>query len=468
MAKKKTAFVKGNDAMMSTFSFQKVYPEPKYTIKSGRNWIDFGHDNLLPVYLKRLLDYSPTHASILRGTSLFAVGDGMKTPVDPILMDLFLNDAASNSNGFTQNTMNDILPKIITDGLVYGAFSLKLNWSKDRSTIASYEYLDVSHVRMDVDEKKVWISSDWKQNQKEKYTPVSYPKFSLDEKVKNSDPMQVLYVKMPNNYNECYAKPAYWASREAIETDQELATYNLNRLRNAFFVSCIIKYPIKPSPEQRDELYEQLEDFYTGSEQAAKAMVLFGEGVEFEKFDPSVSPDDFKWIKETAVQDIKVVHQVCGRGDIFGINQGQGVTFSSNDDLKNEFNVYSKTVIRPIQKTIEDTFNSIARINGADLTEKFEIETFKLFDEMAKEKSDTNPTESKSAPVQDLAMNGAQVTAFVDIGVKANSKELNQKAAAAIIRSSFPSVSEAAIADVVSEAEEEVVDPNAPIIPPVQ
>lgn len=457
---------------MSTFKFKNVYPEPKYTIRSGRNWIDFGHDNLLPAYLKKLLDYSPTHASILRGTGLFATGDGFKQPTDPNMLMLYNNESstATTSNGLTDNTMNDVLPRIINDGLVYGAFALKLNWSKDRTSIVAFEYIDVSTVRMDVDEEGVWLSDDWKQYQKEKYSPVWFPKFSKDEKKATENPMQVLYVKMPNCYNECYAKPAYWPSREAIETDQELATYSLNRLRNSFFVSCIIKYPTKPTPEQRDALYEQLEAFYTGADEAGKAMVLFGEGVTFEKFDPSVSPDDFKWIKDTAVQDIKVVHQVSGRGDIFGINQGQGVTFSSNDDLKNEFNVYSKTVIRPIQKTVEDTFNAIAKINGSDLSEKFEIQKFTLFDEMATQKENGTPVTDTKAPVQDLAMNGAQVTAFVDIGVKANAKQLNQKAAAAIIRSSFPSVTEEAITDVVSEAPAEaVVTPATPnTIPPAQ
>lgn len=362
---------------IETFEFKSIYPEPTYSVSKNKSWINFGTDNLLPNYIDGLIDNSPVHSSILNGTILLVNGDGFSEPIDPQLKTIFYNENTDLNFDFNSNTMNDILPYLSKDQQTYGAFAINIRWSKDRSIIADYSYVNVSQVRIDSEGNGYWISEDWSNTRKNE--PIFIHKFSSDPKVKKEYPSQLIYIKSTNNY-KYYSLPKYWSAREVIEADQELDSYNLNRLRNSFMANAVIKYNGVPEKEQKDALYKSLKNFYSGSKNASKTLVLFDNNVEIDKFDGNSTPRDYEWIQKVIYQKIMTGWGVVGKGGLFGLNISDGGVDFSTDSLLNEFTVYSKTVVRPNQKQIEDVFNKIAKINGYKGEEKLEIIPIKLFE----------------------------------------------------------------------------------------
>lgn len=378
--------------------FNSVYDEPNFDIKRGKQWIEFGSDNLLPEYVEDLIDKSSDHAAILHGTALFAQGEGLRMPTDPRAIALFQN---GQPNPISPNDLNHVQEKLIRDMIVHGAGLINVRWRKDRTGIADVHHVPVRTMRLDANEG-FWLSPDWKNHRKEANTPVYFPPFSQQV---GSEGSQLVYIRVPSSRQSPYAMAPYWSARQAIELQSELSTFNLNRVRNNFFASVIISYPDIPSPEIQDANHKAVKDFFCGpkGENVGGALILYGNDVKIEEFKAAVAPDDFRTMQETADQIIRSAHRVAGRGDLFGLNRGDGVTFSSNDDLLNEFEVFSKLVVKPVQNTLCAVWDMLSQING--IPHAWEIEPFVLFQDPTPP-SVIGPPASPSPTLIPIAPNG--------------------------------------------------------------
>ena len=361
--------------------FNSIYDEPDFKIKRGKDWVDFGAKNDCPEYILSLLDQSATHSGIIKGKIDFIIGNGLVVPTGNTKAEAFFANVPSNEEAsvLMPTNLNVIMQKFVRDLVVFGAGAFNIRWRRDRKGISDISYVDVVKYRVDSDNEGGWISDDWKQLRKEPFIPKFHPAFTLDKGVDGS---QLFYVQEPSARNQIYALPSYWSAREYIETDQELITFDLNRLRNQFFASTIISFPDTPTPEEQDRLYDQLKNFYGGTSNSGKAAILFGvgeNGMKFDKFEAARSPEDFELIQSNVDKKIKVAHRVTGRGEIFGLSTGDGTTFGSKDDLKNEFEAFNKLVVRPTQKFVCDVFNQIAAAGGVEWT--FEFDPFVLFED---------------------------------------------------------------------------------------
>lgn len=414
--------------------FNSAYNEPQFEVKKGRHWLEFGEDNLLPDYVDSLIDLSADHSAILNGTALFAQGGGLKMPTDPRATMLFQN---GQRNAISPNDLNHVQEKLIRDLVVHGAALLNVRWRRDRTGIADVHHVPVRKMRLDNDEG-YWLSNDWKNYRRESNVPRHYQPFNQSLGAEGS---QLVYIKLPSARQAPYGMAPYWSCRQSIELQKELAVFNLNRVRNNFFASVIISYEDIPSTEIQDANHKALKEYFCGpkGKNVGGALILYGKGVKIEKFEAAVSPSDFQQMQDTADQLIRSAHRVAGRGDLFGLNRGDGVTFSSNDDLINEFEVFSKLVVTPIQNTVCSVWNMLSQINGVNHT--WEVEPFTLF-------SDALPVamEGGSTPdVQQTALNGAQVDSLVAIIGQVNQGVIPAANAKPLIQAAFPAIPETQI-----------------------
>lgn len=422
-----------NKSTLQYVSFSNLYAEPTFTTKKGKNWIDFGEDNLLPRYVDSLLDKSPDHSAIINGTIQFAQGNGLLAPVEnEKAATMFQNGEWNKSD---PNNLNAIQAKLIRDIVVHGAALIKVTWRRDGEGIALLDHVDVDSMRIDSEDEGYWICSDWSNPRKN--TPEFFPKF--DQEVGGT---QLLYVQMPNARSQQYGMPSYWSARQAIELQHELMTFNLNRTKNNFFASVLLSFDDIPTAEEQTTNHESIKKFFTGSkgENVGGAMMMYGGGVEVSKFESSVAPADFFMMQEVADQRIRSAHRVTGRGDLFGLGRGDGSTFSSADDLLNEFETYSKMVIRPIQNVVLNLFNMIGEINA--INHIWEIDPFVLFDEDA--------VTAESAP-QQMSADATQIELLMSIVSRIN-VSLTAESALPLLLATFPSMSPASIEAIVAGA----------------
>ena len=140
---------------------------PTIQEKKGKDWIDFGSNNLYPQLLIELYNNSAMHHTACDAKIQGIVGEGFK----------LFGDEFVNSHG---ETIDELFEKIVLDQVLFGGYALNVIWSRDGQNIAEIFHLPFNNVRSGVlnnDERveEYYYCSDWAKYRKHK--PVAYKAF---------------------------------------------------------------------------------------------------------------------------------------------------------------------------------------------------------------------------------------------------------------------------------------------------
>jgi hypothetical protein len=345
-------------------SFQQNFstiPAPIEIINSAgssKKWVDYGVNNLYPLFLISLIDKSSLHSAILKQKSMFMGGGGWsKTNISE-------NCAAFMRNIYNEDDLDEILFKIAQDLEIYGGFFLNLIWSKDKTKIVEVNYIDPSHMRISEDENTFWKCDDWSNTSK--HIPVDYPAFRYDGKGSSS---QILYTKEHRPGTEFYAKPEYTPGIRWMLMDYKISNWHLFNIDNGFSAGMVINFPIG-SGLPDDEMEKYVEDFkreFYGDE-GQRNVILFSDTPEskatFEVLELNTSDARFLMLNDNATDGVLKAHRVTDP-ELFGIKT-PGQLGPSGNSLIQSLEVFSTAYIYPKQRLIEKVFNRICRINGID------------------------------------------------------------------------------------------------------
>jgi len=348
-------------------AYLPVYDE----VFNPRGFITWGSDNLYPQYLIELLNKSAKHRAITETKSQMIGGNEWnKTNLSPTAINFIKNPNSKLD-------LDEILARVAFDLEVHGSFALNVIWSKDRKSIAQIDYIDVSKVRISVDEKKVedgyYVCKDWINWRK--YKPIKYPKFSTTDR---SHASQILYVKTYSPGKEYYTVPSYIGANNWIELEWEVSNYHLSSVQNGFAPAMIINFSQGvPSSEEMQDVVKRLKSEYQGSGNSGKVMITFSDGKDNA---PVITPiqlneSDKKFIElnKNITEGIMAGHRVVNPS-LFGIKtEGE---LGGSKDIIDYLNIFTAEYIIPRQKMIEKTFNKLARQNG--ITEILKVNEFKL------------------------------------------------------------------------------------------
>jgi len=426
------------------FAFSKLYPEPTFKTKkaSGKQWIEFGQDNNLPAYVEDLLDKSPDASGIIHGSILFCSGNGLVKPSDPKAAAMYANGSINRAN---PNDLNAVQGKLFRDLVVHGGACLNVRWRKDKKGIADVHAVPVTKMRLDAEGDGFWISPDWTNFKKDGNEPEFFGHFDPE-----AGGSQIIYLRAPSPRSTPYAMPSYWSARESIELQSALMRHNLKRVQNNFMVSAIISYDDVPTAEEQDKMNKSLKDFVVGpdGEFTGGFLTTYGGGVKVTPFDSGAGPKDFAQIQETADQRIRSAFRVCGNGDIFGLARGNETGFNSSD-LETEYELYSQTVVRPLQNLLIGVWAMLGELGG--IQHQWEIDPFTLRQVEQSVKGAEAATPGGSLPVDAsnpvpatdvaaTALNGAQIDSLLSIVQAVSSGTLTKETALPLIQAAFPTI----------------------------
>jgi len=335
---------------------------PTIKEKRGKDWIDFGSNNLYPDLLIELYNNSAMHHTAVEAIVDGLIGEGFKN----------FGDTLVNAQG---ETLDEIFEKIARDFELFGGYALNVIWSRDGETIAEIYHLPFNNVRsgiMNEEEKveKYWYSSDWKQYRKHK--PVSYPAFSTTDN-EGDAASQIFYYSTYTVGQYYYPLPNYIGAINDIDTDARISRFHANNLKNGLAPSMMLTFKNGiPTPDEQDEIWKDIEKTFAGEENAGQFFVNFAEPGR----EPSLEPiqntnDDYYVTLETRITSrILTAHRITSPL-LLGIKDAAG--FSSNaEEIETAFNHFMGTVIRPDQKKLVKSFNKIINMTGK--TVKLEIE----------------------------------------------------------------------------------------------
>lgn len=332
------------------YSFDKPYID-KMTRKD--TWVKFDYDNLYPERVLEIVNQSPLQKSILESKKTYILGAGLDK---------------TEENIYTPNmfeSWQDLIEKCANDFVYLNSFAVQviLNESGNRF---SFYHQPVDQVRLgNYNEhnfiEKAYLCTDWRKAQKNKNV-VEIPMFGAEQPQKGK--AYLLYFRPEQVGQYYYAIPEYMSASNYIMADGALSQYYNNYIHNNFSANLAIRFPIEPSEEKKEELYENLRRSFGGAENAGNILLLFGEnGVvpeisAIENVNADLYNSVMDIIKLALVSANRLTSPILA-----GIVTSTGFS-SKSDEMIAAYTLYKLTVINTERQFILKCFNKLLEMNG--------------------------------------------------------------------------------------------------------
>lgn len=324
---------------------------------SGKDFISWGDGNKYPQFLLELYNNCTTLQTIINSTTDYINGDDIVCNVSKF----------ANRINVKGDTIKDLIQKITMDYLIFGSFAIQIirNYGGE---IAELYWVDVSKLRSDEKNEVFYYSEDWAKSFGRVKTVV-YPKFNQYD----SNPTSIYYFK-GNKARNVYGQPIWSAAVKNVTIETKITDFHLNELSNNFMTSKLISFNNGvPSDEQKAEIESDLNEKFSGAENAARVMISFSDSKENAPEIMDLGTDSFadryntlaKRNKEEIYCAFRCTPLLVGL-----VSESNGFATSEYSD---SFKLFNKTVISPLQQSIINAFDKIFAIKGSITIQPFTI-----------------------------------------------------------------------------------------------
>ncbi len=324
----------------------------------GKEYMRFGGDNLFPQTIISLYDTSAINATCINAIKDGIVGEGI----------IEYGTEYINTDG---ETIDEVFNKISLDFTLFGGYAMNIIWNKEGTRIAEMYHLPFANVRSAIpdDEDKItsyFYSSDWSAIRK--YKPIEYAAFDVTNN-KGDNASQIYYCKSYQPGQDVYPLPPYVSAMNDIQLDARIARFHNANISNGLSPSMFIQFRNGiPNPEERADIYREIENTFTGEENAGRFFLGFsrpGEEMEVTPIE-SANDDYYLLVDARTVSRILTAHRITSP-KLLGVVDASG--FSSNaDEIITAYSHFMNTVVRPKQTKVIDTFGYLLNLYGLNVT----------------------------------------------------------------------------------------------------
>jgi hypothetical protein len=341
---------------------------PLFQEKTGRDWVDYGFDNLYGSYLRDLYLGSSIQAAVVNGVSEMIYGEGLEATDREEKPDQWLK-----TQKLFENSDDDILRQLCFDLKLYGQCYVQVIWNRVRTEVAELRFLPAHTVRSGIADAQgkidcYYVSPDWSRMRESRYAPIKYPALDLEDRTEAAVVYQIKAYQPGIFY---YGLPDYVGATNYVELDREISTFHLNNIKNGLFPSMLLSFNNGvPTDEERRTIERHVNDKFSGSGNAGRLLISFNDGSDSAPQLTPVNPNDndgmYEFLAKECTTKILAGHRVTSPL-LFGI-RGDGSGFGNNaEELRDSFSLFQNTVIKPYQRTLLDGLQVIFNVNGIDL-----------------------------------------------------------------------------------------------------
>ncbi len=306
-------------------------PDGKDFKIKGKPFVNWGRDNKYPNYLFDLYSNVATLQSIINGTADFVCGDEIKS----------LQEVKS-SNG---DTLTELVRKLVIDKLIYGGFAIEVIRDKG-GNIAYLNRIDISKIRSNQNNTEYYFSDDWGTWG---YKYIKIPKYQdgLDRS---------LYFDKGFS-NSVYPICIYQASVIPCEIERHINEFHLNSLNNGFTSNLIINFNNGvPEDSQKEEIERAINEKFSGYQNAGRILISYNDSetnkTTVERLDSDDFDDKYKALAERSRSQIFIAFRATP--NLFGLPIE--TTGFNEQEYESAFRLYNRTMVKPIQQSIVNTF----------------------------------------------------------------------------------------------------------------
>ena len=321
----------------------------------GKDFIEWGTNNLYPDFLQDMYDNVATLRSVIDGCVDYIAGD------DVTIQPLRPNMAVGIMNG-KGDTIQDQVRDVAHDEEKCGGFALQVIRGKDGNPSEVY-YTDMRFLRANKDCNVFYYCEDWKKRGKKNV--IVYPKFEpnldwakLTDEEKSRHASSILFVK--SNTRQTYPSPRYAASIKSCEVERCVDEFHLNEINNGFAGSYIVNFNNgRPSPEIMEQIEDDFNEKFAGHKNAGRIGFSWNENRASATTIDAMQVVDFSAkydaLEKTARQRIFTAFRA--NPNLFGIPT-ENLGFSQ-EEYESAFRLFNRTHVRPIQRKIADAYDKI-------------------------------------------------------------------------------------------------------------
>jgi len=333
---------------------------------TNKEWVFFGEDNLYPERLIKLYDSSAMHHTACQAIKDGIFGEGIA----------LIGDEYINTKG---ETIDDIFEKIVLDYTLFQGYAINVIWNREGTAISEIYHLPFNNVRSgkmneDDEVEQYFFSSHW--DNLRKHPAASYRAFDVTDN-KGDNASQIFYYYNYTPGNDFYPLPAYVAGINDIELDAKVSRFHVNNISNGLAPSLFVSFRNGiPTPEQRREVYESINESFSGEENAGRFFLSFSDADTAPEVTPIAAANDsyYLTLEERISSRILTSHRITSPA-LLGIKDSSGFS-SVADEIIVSYSHFEGTVIEPKRKKITTSFGYCLKLAGYNV--KIEVVPNKL------------------------------------------------------------------------------------------
>lgn len=321
-----------------------TYKEDKIRSKA---YIAYGSDNKWPDYLYSLYRDVSTLNTLINGSADYTAGNGVQ------------EDYIVNTSGVL---LSELIRQIAFDRWLYGGFAIQV--IKDQlGRLRELYYIPFNRIRSDENNTEFWYSKDWTT-----WSPktIKYPAFDSEK----DDPTSIFYFK--GNTDQVYPICPFNGSITCCEVEKRINKFHLNEISNNFSGNVVINFNNGvPNEEQQAEIERLVNAKFSGENNAGRVLISYNDSKDQEVTISKIAEDNlderYKDLAERSRDQIFIAFRATP--SLFGLSTSTGF---NAEEYQNQFKIYLRTVIKPIQNEI---IRAIYKITGKEVI----INQFNLF-----------------------------------------------------------------------------------------
>lgn len=335
---------------------------PEYTESEnrGKGYIQYGTDNQYPEYLWGLYNDVTTLKTIIKGTADFVAGDDAVCNVPEF-------DKEINKKG---DTLFELIGWLAKDYLIYGGYAIQVIRNK-AGNIGELYYIDFRYLRASKKRDLFYYSEEYSKKYARSNKTVVYPKFVPEAK---DIAASIVYVS--NEKSRTYPIPRYSGALKACEMERAIDEFHLSSLENGFYGSYLFNMCNGiPSDEQKAEIEDNITEKFAGASNAGRILLNFAD-----------SKDNAANVQKLEIQDFGEKYDAAykrSREQIYCAFQAVPAIFGlmsestgfNEEEFSQAFKLYNRTVVKPIQRSITDSFDKIFGVKGSTTITPFNLDT---------------------------------------------------------------------------------------------
>jgi hypothetical protein len=338
------------------------YTKPEAIEQVNKDFVSYGEDNNYFQYLIDNFNGSPTNNAIINGIVQQIYGAGLDA-----------RDKVRKPDQWAQlMTMvsAECLRNVITDLKITGQCAFQVSYNKNKSKVLKLSHFPINTLRAEKANKEGEIEGYYYHHNWADVNPTDKPKRFPSFQSKNSEKIEILYVK-PYALGFFYYSPVdYQGCLPYCELEQEVANYHINNVKNGLTAGALINFNNGVADDEAQQKIEAgIKAKFTNTSNAGKFILAFNDNKEsaatIETLQLGEAHQQYSFLSEESTTKIMVGHRVTSPM-LLGIKDSTGLG-NNAEELVTAAALFEATVINPFRLLLIDAIESVISFNGMSL-----------------------------------------------------------------------------------------------------